>query len=615
MIEYPTMEENPPQRVRAGQKYIFRRSGMDTIWSEHCPNIHDGTPVVVTQLPSSPKPGTMGQVHISDLNGNFLGMCSMHSLMTQTDELERSGQVKMVKHNPAERERIAVGDVVKYARHFLQSTGMYTGAIPFAEGQVTSIRQGIASINWNTEEAPSRVNIVNLVRKDRLHLESNPGDIHIDIGSHNENPPDVVTPHEARSFVRRWLQATGIEDKIKIISAKTISFQDLARGSIVQVKISGIMQESTWFELKRDAKRFGFLVHWTDEGYGANPPLEILSDKMSGRNRVVDYRVTVSMQGPKDAEKILHTLYPKWRVISHSSLREGVYPGIRHAYSVTMAIRHGKNPPLNKTMERWNRHAVALLMRLPGVKYAEVGRMGTAEWFFDIEDVNGRHVRREFPTQADLAVAIGNLIERVKEQPRQRLSGNPPLPASALMDIATAKTTAHEVEEGQRPLGNLGTVDHLLDRGLQKLRGSHLGNVDWQNPPMQRSDAVQIVEEIYDELDFLLNELHQKKVLASDQHHLFVRVMGRLNRLKHAINNKWIVNPGPGRIQRYKTRHPQTAVEIYKDIVEIKAIKRDGKRYVHKFGKGSHILGLPDGSILIESRKGKRLWKNFKAGG
>jgi hypothetical protein len=534
MIEYPTMEENPPQRVRAGQKYIFRRSGMDTVWSEHCPNIHDGTPVVVTQLPSSPKPGTMGQVHISDLNGNFLGMCSMHSLMTQTDELERSGQVKMVKHNPAERERIAVGDVVKYARHFLQSTGMYTGAIPFAEGQVTSIRQGIASINWNTEEAPSRVNIVNLVRKDRLHLESNPGDIHIDIGSHNENPDHVKDFNNTVMKILMGIPGVKYAEAGRMGTGKW--FYEVEWENQAFSRQENLDSPPA---LLAAARRFAVSHrHRVPQGaFEKNPPLEILSTRMEakGSKMILHYRITTPMNSVKDVEKILKTLYPGWRAISHGSLKSGTYPNVKHAYGVTMVKTYGAK--------------------------------------------------------------------------------NPPLPASALMDIATAKTTAHEVEEGLRPLGNLGTVDHLLDRGLQKLRGSHLGNVDWQNPPMQRSDAVQIVEEIYDELDFLLNELHQKKVLASDQHHLFVRVMGRLNRLKHAINNKWIVNPGPGRIQRYKTRHPQSAVEIYKDIVEIKAIKRDGKRYVHKFGKGSHILGLPDGSILIESRKGKRLWKNFKAGG
>jgi hypothetical protein len=143
----------------------------------------------------------------------------------------------------------------------------------------------------------------------------------------------------------------------------------------------------------------------------------------------------------------------------------------------------------------------------------------------------------------------------VQMRRRPKMGANPPLPASALLDLTTAKTIAREIGDDIIPVRpNIGRIDNLLDRALQKLRGSHLGATDWENP-------------------------------------------------------------GPGRFKRYKSREKVAGTEIYKDIVEIKAIKRDGKRYVHKFGLGSHIIGLPDGSILIESRKGKRLWKNFKQGG
>lgn len=54
--------------------------------------------------------------------------------------------------------------------------------------------------------------------------------------------------------------------------------------------------------------------------------------------------------------------------------------------------------------------------------------------------------------------------------------------------------------------------------------------------------------------------------------------------------------------------------EIYSDIIEIRAKKKDGRLYRHPFGKGAGIYGLPDGSILVRSRKGKRLWKNFPKG-
>ena len=69
---------------------------------------------------------------------------------------------------------IAVGNRVMYARGFLRSTGMFTGPIPFAKGKVTAIDREIASIDWEGKhggDLPPRVNVHNLVRADRLHLE------------------------------------------------------------------------------------------------------------------------------------------------------------------------------------------------------------------------------------------------------------------------------------------------------------------------------------------------------------------------------------------------------------------------------------------------------------
>ena len=54
--------------------------------------------------------------------------------------------------------------------------------------------------------------------------------------------------------------------------------------------------------------------------------------------------------------------------------------------------------------------------------------------------------------------------------------------------------------------------------------------------------------------------------------------------------------------------------EIYRNIIEIRAKKKDGKLYRHPFGPSAGIYGLSDGSILIKSRRGKRLWKNFPKG-
>jgi len=64
-------------------------------------------------------------------------------------------------------------------------------------------------------------------------------------------------------------------------------------------------------------------------------------------------------------------------------------------------------------------------------------------------------------------------------------------------------------------------------------------------------------------------------------------------------------------MSQYERKNPPEEVEIYRNIIEIKAEKKDGKRYVHRFSPGSAIYGLPDGTLIIRSRHGKRLWDYF----
>jgi hypothetical protein len=76
------------------------------------------------------------------------------------------------------RREIQVGDQVKYRREFLQSTGQYTGCIPFARGTVTSLKRlgnstsstVIACVDWGKhyDDVPAKVNVFNLT------LTSNP---------------------------------------------------------------------------------------------------------------------------------------------------------------------------------------------------------------------------------------------------------------------------------------------------------------------------------------------------------------------------------------------------------------------------------------------------------
>ncbi len=60
-----------------------------------------------------------------------------------------------------------VGDKVQYTKAWLQSTGQFTGDIPFAKGIVKEIKKLspeciLASVDWNNENIPARVNIKNL---------------------------------------------------------------------------------------------------------------------------------------------------------------------------------------------------------------------------------------------------------------------------------------------------------------------------------------------------------------------------------------------------------------------------------------------------------------------
>jgi hypothetical protein len=71
--------------------------------------------------------------------------------------------------------KIEVGSEVKYSREWLKSTGTYTGELPFAKGKVTAIKDlgglQIATIDWNNEEIPARVNVKSLVLANQPEIE------------------------------------------------------------------------------------------------------------------------------------------------------------------------------------------------------------------------------------------------------------------------------------------------------------------------------------------------------------------------------------------------------------------------------------------------------------
>lgn len=72
--------------------------------------------------------------------------------------------------------------------------------------------------------------------------------------------------------------------------------------------------------------------------------------------------------------------------------------------------------------------------------------------------------------------------------------------------------------------------------------------------------------------------------------------------------------------RRIKHNPPPGAVEIYDKVIAIQAQKSKKslwpkERFEHSFQKdktSASIYGLPNGDLLIHSKKGKRLWKKFQ---
>lgn len=65
--------------------------------------------------------------------------------------------------------------MVGYSKQFLQSTGQYTGDVPFARGKVTALLPlgsdtVLAEIDWDKPDLPPRVNVKNLSTIKQIQL-------------------------------------------------------------------------------------------------------------------------------------------------------------------------------------------------------------------------------------------------------------------------------------------------------------------------------------------------------------------------------------------------------------------------------------------------------------
>ena len=69
---------------------------------------------------------------------------------------------------------------------------------------------------------------------------------------------DSISTTEAKRIVRAWL-ATNDNPALKV-TAKTVNFSDLARGSGVFVTVHGFKPSAMWLSLDATAKEHGFNV-------------------------------------------------------------------------------------------------------------------------------------------------------------------------------------------------------------------------------------------------------------------------------------------------------------------------------------------------------------------
>jgi hypothetical protein len=130
--------------------------------------------------------------------------------------------------------------------------------------------------------------------------------------------------------------------------------------------------------------------------------------------------------------------------------------------------------------------------------------------------------------------------------------------------------------------------------------------VDWSNPP----DALSATERILLSAFKAQGRLSMRDIPGHYSEGVATLVGRNLIRPVPGMKWTWELTPA-GR----KEKENPPAVEVYRNIVEIRAEKKNGERFVHKFSRGSSIYGLPNGNILIASRSGKKLWKNFKTEG
>lgn len=160
------------------------------------------------------------------------------------------------------------------------------------------------------------------------------------------------------------------------------------------------------------------------------------------------------------------------------------------------------------------------------------------------------------------------------------------------------------------PLTNthVGIVHRVGTINVGVIPGRDFPKVDYssENPPLNWDSTVQKLSEAEYKIDYALSQLEFAdipwKELKENLRNAMLSIAHAKSYIRHSHSGHFTYNENP------------PATEVYRDIIEIRARKKDGRLYKHNFQPGSTIFGLPDGSILVKSRKGKKLWKDFPKG-
>lgn len=126
-----------------------------------------------------------------------------------------------------------------------------------------------------------------------------------------------------------------------------------------------------------------------------------------------------------------------------------------------------------------------------------------------------------------------------------------------------------------------------------------------KNPPLSWDRSVGDIADARGILNDAVYDLEKVK----GSYEILIK-LGRVNRLLSDA----MTYLHKSHLSDFTFEHNPPMREVYRDILEIKARKKDGRLYRHAFKPGSTIFGLPDGSLVVKSRKGKKLWKNFPKG-